>query len=110
MAEKNAPYDDLNTTMIGIAGLLSCILTFVTIYFSQALFFSTDHEIEAEKVALQGPTPADEILHQQRERLASFGWVDREKETVAIPIKQAMESVVREMSDSVAQEPTTDAR
>jgi hypothetical protein len=97
-------YDDLNTRMIGLAGLLGTLLTFIAIVFAQVLYYAFDNSAEQAKAEAIGPTAADDVLRLQREKLAVYGWIDREKGQVAIPIERAMQAVVQELTESVAQE------
>lgn len=43
-----------------------------------------------------GPNPLEQIRAADQAALHSFGWIDREKGVVRIPIDLAMEKVIRE--------------
>lgn len=48
-----------------------------------------------EQQLFENANRAETMTRQQRERLGSWGWVDREKGTVHVPIDTAMELVLR---------------
>jgi uncharacterized membrane protein len=110
MSDPQPHYDDLNTSMIGYAGVISCVLTLVLILVFQALYFGYEARTEQAKIDAAGVTPSSAALQVQREKLASYGWIDRDQKVVAIPITQAMEKVVAELSVPKAEDKVTDAR
>jgi hypothetical protein len=100
-----AKYDDLNTPMIAIVGFVSAIFTFVLIVGFQAGYYYVESSVEMARNKAVGPTRADTVLAEQRGKLASYGWADRDQNQVAIPVTQAMALVVREQnSDDQSQQ------
>lgn len=95
-----AKYDDLNTPAIAIVGFVSAILTFVSIIGFQAGYYYVESAVEVAKNRATGPTRNETILAEQRGKLATYGWVDKEQKTVGIPIDQAMALVLNEQTSS----------
>ena len=51
---------------------------------------------EVERKVVKAPTIGPEsLLNDQRSRLSTYGWVDREQKIVAIPIEEAMALTVQ---------------
>ena len=97
MSDK-AKYDDLNTPMIAIVGFVSAIFTFAIVVGFQAGYYYVESAVEVAKAKAMGPSKAETVLAEQRGRLASYGWIDRNQKQVAIPITDAMALVVQEQS------------
>jgi hypothetical protein len=95
MAEPN----EVDVPVVVTVGLVSVFLTVATIFGVQALFFNYEQVQLEQKVISAKDTAAETHLASEETRLASYGWVDREKQRVAIPIERAMGAVVRELGD-----------
>lgn len=85
-----AQYDDLNTNQIWIVGIVSALLTAITILAVQVLYFAMLGRHEASEMAGAEYTSSREAIQQQVEEINSYG---RNAETGAyeIPIDRAME-------------------
>ncbi len=105
-----AKYDDLNTPMIAIVGFVSAIFTFVAIVGFQAAYYYVESGVEIAKARAVGPAKNETILAEQRGKLASYAWVDRDHQQVAIPIDVAMSLILREQTRSKAAQNVGDAR
>lgn len=93
-----AKYDDLNTPLIAMVGFVSAIFTFVAIVGFQAGYYYVESTVEMAKTKAIGPSKGETILAEQRGKLASYAWVDRDQKSVAIPISRAMSLVVEEQA------------
>ncbi len=93
MAER----DDLNVSMIATVGIVSVILTAVSIYAVQALYFNYVGVETQRKVIEVRAVDSESRLAEQEARLARYSWVDRQKGTVTVPIERAMSLVVPEL-------------
>lgn len=98
MSETAARYDDLDTSMIGFVGVVGCILTFVIIITASAVYHQFEQKEEDYKITNLPRAQAENILAEQRGRLANYSWVDKEKQIVSIPIEQAMKLVLADLS------------
>jgi hypothetical protein len=101
-------YNDLNTPMIALVGLLGALLTFAVIVALQVLYYSAASRQEERKVIQAPTTDSDSLMAEQEVKLTRYGWIDREKKQVAIPIDRAMELVVRELSATESEERSDD--
>ncbi len=89
-----ARYDDLNTQNISVIGLCGAVGTFVLILGLQVMYYHYE-SLEMSRKVLAAPLAGPEsVLNEQRNRLASYGWVDREQQIVAVPIDEAMSQVI----------------
>lgn len=80
--------------VVGIVGTLILILIVVGL---QALFYHVEDDLYSQIYA-EPQLDVKMVKAQQLELLASYGWVDREKGVVRIPIDRAMEMVVADPS------------
>jgi hypothetical protein len=99
-ADHTAPYDDLNTPMIALAGFVSAIVTFVCIFGLQAAYLQYDRGLQQSKVVDVRLEKVETALDSQKSQLTSYAWINREAGTVKLPIDRAMDLVVRENSQS----------
>jgi hypothetical protein len=84
---------DRTIVLSGIAGVI--ILAIMLVWLRSYFFVVRNETIQ--KVYLSAPNPKIDELHaHEKQVLNSYGWVDRQKGIVHIPIDQAMELMVRE--------------
>lgn len=105
-----AKYDDLNVKDIAVAGVASVIIVFVCIVGAQALFFDYRNREDVKKIIDSRNAEYDSIIVEQKTRLKEYGWIDKEKQIVAIPIEEAMQIVVKEEAAKNAKAETADVR
>lgn len=87
-----ASYDDLNTRQIWIVGVISAVLTAVTILAVQVLYFALLNWHEEAKLAGAEYTQSIAHIQQQEEALSQYGR-NPETKAIMIPIDRAMELV-----------------
>ena len=101
-------HNDLNPVKIAWVGFLGALVTFVVILAMQVLYYSAVDQ-ETEQKVIQAPTTqSDTMLAEQAVKLTRYGWIDREKQQVTIPIDRAMEVVVNELSAAPSEERSND--
>ena len=91
--------DGLNTPVIAVVGFVSAVLTFALIIAVQVLYYHVSTAETDRKVIAVRAEEADDMLAQQDARLARYGWVDRAKGRITVPVERAMELVVRELQE-----------
>lgn len=96
-----ARYDDLNTQNISVVGLCGAVGTFVIIVALQVLYYNFESQEMARKVLNVPQVGSESILSEQRARLSSYGWVDREQMIVSVPIDEAMAQVLAREQQAV---------
>jgi hypothetical protein len=101
-------YNDLNTPMIALVGLLGALVTFVVIVALQVLYYTAANSHNQRNVIQAPTTESDSLVAEQEVKLTRFGWINRDKKQVAIPIDRAMELVVRELSATGNEERSDD--
>lgn len=102
MAMKN----DVDVPLVITIGAVSVILLVVIIIGTQAWFMSEERE---ERAALWEEAPnvaVINLLNRQRERINSYRWEDRQKQTVAIPVSEAMRIMAEKHGDVQVCPPT----
>ena len=92
--------DGLNTPVIAVVGFVSAVLTFALIVAVQVLYYQVSAAETDRKVIAVRAEEADDMLAQQEAKLARYGWVDRAKRRIAVPVERAMELVVRDLQES----------
>ena len=93
MVEK----ENIDTQQIATVGLFGIIVTFVLICGAQVLYYRIEKSDEYSKFVAPGYAALKTLQTEQRQALADYKWVDRQKETVTIPIERAMDLVVRDL-------------
>jgi hypothetical protein len=89
-----ARYDDINTQNITVIGLCGAVGTFVLIVALQVMYYQFESREMARKVLSAPQVGPESVLNEQRTRLATYGWIDREHQLVAVPIDVAMSQVL----------------
>lgn len=84
------PLATVTTLIVGAALVLIIVIGL------QALFYKTRDEEVARKAGSGEPQEVALLRAAQREKLASYRWVDKANGLVAIPIERAMEMVEAE--------------
>lgn len=105
-----AHYDDLNTKQIWVVGIISAVLTGVTILAVQVLYYAMLESFEAEVLAKSEYVSSIKHIEDQRAQLGSYGVrVDEETQakTYQIPIERAIDLLMeRGASPGAASEPS----
>lgn len=89
--------DDVDSQSLAIVGLFGAIAVFVLIVGVQVLFYRFEKSDMIKKVEAVGYADLQTMQNEHRTALSGYKWVDRQKETVAIPIERAMDLVVRDL-------------
>ena len=93
MVEK----ENIDAVRIATIGIVCITIAFVLICMSQVLYYRVERADEYGKFVVPGYTALKTLQTEQRQALADYKWVDRQKETVTIPIERAMDLVVRDL-------------
>lgn len=98
MAEK----ENLNIPMIVTVGLISVVVTAVSVIAVQALYYSYATN-ETQRKVIEAPTAdADSKLAEQIAKLSRYSWTNRKKGVVTVPIERAMRLIVQEKRANIA--------
>jgi len=89
-----ARYDDMNTQNLTVIGICGAVGTFVLIIALQVMYHHYESQEIARKVLSVSQTASESALNEQRSKLASMGWIDRDQQVVAVPIEDAMSQVL----------------
>src|SRR5262245_5091917 len=77
-------------------GVVTVVILAIMLVWLRGYFFMVRNET-VQRVYLSAPNPKIEEQHAREQQvLSSYGWVDRQKGIVHIPIDQAMEIMVRD--------------
>jgi len=101
-------HNDLNSVKIAWVGVLGAVVTFEIILAMQVLYYSAVVQETEQKVVQAPTTDSDTLLAEQAVKLTRYGWIDREKQQVTIPIDRAMELVVNDLSAAPSEERSND--
>jgi hypothetical protein len=101
-------HNDLNSVKIAWVGFLGALVTFIVILAMQVLYYSTVVQETEQKVVQSPTTQSDTLLAEQAVKLTRYGWIDRQKQQVTIPIDRAMELVVNDLSAASSEERNND--
>lgn len=89
---------EVNTRQIALVGLLGLIVTTIIVFAVQVLYYRYLVVMETSPKFNQPPKQLEALLESQRARLTDYRPIDKAQGIVAIPIRQAMELVVTELS------------
>ncbi len=92
--------DNVDSQSVAIIGIFGAVLAFVLIVGVQVLYYKMEKTDQEKKVVAPGWVSLKEMVVEQRAGIANYRWVDRDKDTVTIPIERAMELVVRDLNGS----------
>jgi len=97
-ATKTEQTDGLDTPGIVVAGVVSAVVTFVIIVALQTVYLSLT--TEQRRLAAQNAIDSSEsIMAEQQAKLNQYGWIDRQKDIVAIPIDRAIALTATELAE-----------
>lgn len=91
--------DNLDVPMIVTAGIVSILLTVVSIVGVQALYANFASAETTRKVTTAPTLESNSKLAEQDAKLSQYAWTNREKGQVVIPIDRAMSLIVKEASE-----------
>ncbi len=87
------------TVVVGVAG---AILVLVIILALRVVYYHFAEEEVYRKVLSQESQELLRVTREQREKLESFGWIDKEKGVARVPIEVAMDLVVKDLAVEAA--------
>jgi len=94
VADAKPAYDDLDTPMIALVGVVSALLTFICIFGLQAAYLQYSVELENSKVMNVRLENVERVQNAQTSKLnADYAWIDKGTEKVQMPIDRAMKVV-----------------
>lgn len=94
---KTEQTDGLYTPGIVVAGVVSAVLVFVVIVALQALYLSLTKD-QQRQAAQNAIDLSESIMAEQQTKLNQYGWIDRRKDIVMIPIDRAIELTAEELA------------
>jgi hypothetical protein len=89
-------YEDVNTPLTVLIGILSALLIFVIIVCLQIGYYRMYEDQYYQKVVTQKSDELIQLTADQQERLYSYRWINEASQAVAIPIDVAMDLVVKD--------------
>ena len=96
--ENHEPTDGLNTPALVTAGLVAAIGTFVLIVGLQVLYLNYQAAAAKEAIAGSNTASSASLLAEQRSKINRYGWLNRQKDVVAIPIDLAIKLTAKELA------------
>lgn len=90
--------DDIRTPTLALVGVIGAVVIFAIILLLQVIYFRTT---AAQRAAdLDRPyAELENLTASQQEKLASYRWIDRQKNVAGVPIARAMELTVQDIAD-----------
>ena len=100
--------DDVNAPQIVLIGVISVILTIVSIL-SAILIYRVSAATQVTRKVLAIPyAESDAVLAAQTKALGQYAWVDDKKQLVQIPIEDAKQRVLKQLAAAPAAEPASE--
>ena len=93
-------YEDVKTSTIALAGLIGAIVAFALILLLMVIYYQVDNQQTQIKQINEPPEEWTNLKTAQEGKLASYRWVDRKRQIVAIPIDLAKQLVTAEVAAS----------
>jgi hypothetical protein len=85
-----------NDRVIFLSGVVFVVILVIMLLCLRSYFFVVRNETIDENYLSAGNPEIEEVHAREKALLTSYGWVNKEKGIVRIPIDQAMELMVRE--------------
>ena len=101
-----ARYDDLNVTRIAIVGVISIVVTAVTVLAVQVLFYAMAKRSDELKAQQSDYRRQNQFIADQQSEISQYG-VDPQTGNVTIPIDRAIELVVAQDESRQSDEQST---
>ncbi len=89
--------ESIDSQRVAVIGIFTAIVIFVAIMLVQVLFYRTEKAGMALKDAAK-PRELADVQTEQATSLTTYRWVDRDTDTVTIPIKRAMQLEVETLA------------
>jgi len=90
--------DDPNARAVAFVGALGVLILIMVVVLLQALFYRAEEQETDRKALVASPGELRALQVQQREQLATYRYVDRQKGLVAIPVEEAMRLTRQELA------------
>lgn len=95
-----AMHDDVDVSKIAMYTVVGALLVVVTILGVHVLYANLAQAEDYTKRVSQTPRMLRDYRAEQESKLHGYRWVDRNAQTVAIPIGRAMQLVTRELASA----------
>ena len=89
--------DEMSVGMIATIGAVSVLLTIATVIGVLALYWNQVRVEQDRKVVQASVVTSESRIAEQEAKLARYGWRDKSKGIVIIPIEEAMQLVVSDL-------------
>lgn len=96
MAGGSKNYDDIDPKAVLVVLTITVIAIVVVVTFAQAAYYHFA-DIEYQRKVVDRPnTELNQMLDEQRIRINKVRWIDRDQQTVALPIEDAKQLIVQQ--------------
>jgi len=95
---KTPEHEDLNTSLIAVAGVVGALVVFLMILALQAWYYNVEQAEMYRKAVAPAAEELSRLTTAQQAQLNSYRMIDPSREIVAIPIDRAMALVVRDLA------------
>lgn len=102
MTQNPEPHDGLDTPALVTSGIVAAIATFAVIVGLQVLYLRFAAAQAAKNQGASTARSSASSIAEQKSKLNRYGWIDRSKNVVAIPIDRAIEISAKELNSSDA--------
>jgi hypothetical protein len=96
--------------LIVLCGVIFTLILVFVFFWLRSYFYVVRNEISEKKIFELTNPKLTELRAAEEATLSSYGWIDKEKGIVRIPIQEAMEVLVREGSLATGTVPEGESR
>ncbi len=100
--ENHESHDGLDTPALLTSGLVAAIATFAVIVGLQVLYLRFAAAQAEKNQGASSARSSASLFAEQHSKLNRYGWIDRSKNVVAIPIGLAIEITAKELNSGNA--------
>lgn len=106
---KRYPPEVISKGLFGsiLAGLLFLLVFY---WFVQATYVQDEKQPEEDKLVAERKAHLENLKSRQEREATTYAWIDRSNEVVRLPIKRAMELIVKEHQKTDENKPPKNAR
>jgi hypothetical protein len=94
-----AQEDKIDTPRLVTIGIAGAFLVVATVYGAQVVAYRTAESLHEQHDLAKPVRALSAYQTEQQEKLNRYGWVNKDTQSVAIPIQEAMQLTVRDLQE-----------
>lgn len=89
--------DEVDTPRLAVLGVVGTVVILLIVFVVQVFYYHLSHELDAQRDSTTNQALA-RYYAEQEEKLHHLGWLDQKAGKVSIPIEQAIDLTLRDLT------------